>query len=73
MEEAPMTALRHPPLDMAKLALHWGHDKISALHGGARVTRRPLRDRLNEALPAFLIGLAAVAGLALLWLLKVPG
>ena len=51
-----MTALRHPPLDMAKLALHWGHDKISALHGGARITRCPLRFWVNEVGPALLAG-----------------
>ena len=65
--------LKHPELDAVRLCWHWGHDKISALHGGARVTRRPLRfwrreEFWAEILPALLQGaLFASAAALLLW------
>ena len=45
-----------------RLALHWG-SKYSALHGGARITRRPLRFWVNEIAPALLAGIVGSGAL----------
>ena len=59
-------------MNAERLALHWG-SQYSALHGGARITKRPLRFWLRDFGPPFLLSIAAMAGPAILWLLTVPG
>lgn len=58
--------------------LWWRREPSLALNALPRIIRPRERRRiarfyLNEALPAFLIGAAAVAGPAILLLLNVPG